>query len=259
MPTSSDENREPSSRDERSEVAVLIPAAGRGVRLGGRRKQFRRLGEALLLVQTVRVFAQHPEVHRLVIAAPNGEEEAVEAMLHGAGLEERVAVVPGGASRQASVHAALVAAPAGAGIVLVHDAVRPFVAPELVTVVIEAVRAHGAAAPALPVADTLRHGAGDTFGDTISRRGLYRMQTPQGFRRDWLEAAHEAAADDHRPATDDVELVRRLGYDVHIVEGRPRNFKITTPADWELAQALCAVSGFEFGVSNSRTRHEQSD
>jgi 2-C-methyl-D-erythritol 4-phosphate cytidylyltransferase len=96
----------------------------------------------------------------------------------------------------------------------------------------------------MPVADTLRQAADGVFGDTVPRQDLYRMQTPQGFRRAWLEEAHrQAAAADAPPATDDVGLVQRTGRDVHLVEGRRRNFKITTDGDWQMAQRLWAAEG----------------
>jgi len=219
-------------------VAVLIPAAGEGTRLGGRRKQFRRLGGEPLLVQTLRVFERHPDIHYLLVAAPNEATQALEAELRRIGLSKLTAVVAGGATRQESVRAALAVVPAGVDVVLVHDAVRPFVEAAHLAAVIQAVRTEGAAALALPVADTMRYGADAGFGQTISRENLYRMQTPQGFRRDWFEEAHDQANEQHLHATDDVELVQRLGRQVQVVVGSPRNIKITTPEDWELAQLL---------------------
>ncbi len=226
-------------RDQQAgQVAVLIPAAGEGTRLGGRRKQFRRLGGEPLLVQTLRVFERHPEIDHLLVAAPNEATEALEAELRRVGLTKLTAVVAGGATRQESVRAALAAVPEGVDVVLVHDAVRPFVEAEHLAAVIRAIRTDGAAALALPVVDTMRYGAKTGFGDSISREGLYRMQTPQGFRRDWFEEAYDRAGEQHLQATDDVELVQRLGRQVQIVVGSPRNIKITTPEDWELAQLL---------------------
>lgn len=221
------------------DVAVLVPAAGAGRRLGGAPKQFRLLGSKSLLVQTLDVFESHPDVGALVVAAPASEVERLEETLRAEGLIKLADVVVGGATRQASVEAALAVVPATVEIVLVHDAVRPFVEHEQVRAVIRTVRAHGAAALAVPVADTLRQGTkGGTFGETVPRRGLYQMQTPQGFRRAWLQEAYEAARRDGLTATDDVELVQRLGHAVQIVSGSARNFKITTPADWVLAEAL---------------------
>lgn len=220
------------------EVAVLVPAAGRGARLGGTRKQFRTLGGQPLLIQTLRAFERHAAVDHLVVAAPPDRVRETSDALQAAGLTKLMAVVGGGDSRQASVRLALRAVPADVAVVLVHDAVRPFVTSTAIEAVIDAVRQRGAAALAVPVADTLRRGIDDTFEETVPRTGLYRMQTPQGARRALFEAAHRQAARDGLGATDDVELVQQLGHDVHIVPGSARNFKITTPEDWTLAQQL---------------------
>lgn len=226
------------AKSEQGSVAVLVPAAGQGKRLGGHRKQFRRLGGQPLLVQTLRVFERHPEVDDLIVAAPAEATSVLEHELKAVGLTKLRNVIIGGATRQASVRAALAAVSPGTDVVLVHDAVRPFVAADKLSEVINAVRARGAASLAIPVVDTVRIGTAGCFGETVPRDRLFRMQTPQGFRRTWLMEAHEVAAQMGIRATDDVELVQRLGRSVHIVTGSPRNIKITTPEDWELAKLL---------------------
>lgn len=220
------------------DVAVLVPAAGQGTRLGGRRKQFRTLGGRPLLVQTLLAFEHHPAVDDLIVAVPPEDVQAGEDILRQTGFQKLTAVVGGGTSRQASVRRALRAVPDAVDVVLVHDAVRPFIAAEAITNVIDAVRASGAAALAIPVVDTLRKGSAGTFGSTVSRAGLYRMQTPQGFHRSLFEAAHREAARAGGTATDDVELVQRTGHAVHIVAGSTHNVKITTPEDWALARCF---------------------
>ena len=221
-----------------NEVAVLVPAAGQGHRMGGRPKQFRTLGERSVLVQVLLLFEQHPTIGHVVVAAPSDRVQAVRDRLQAEGHSVLTAVVSGGDSRQASVRHALRAVPDSVTTVLVHDAARPFVSAAAIEEVVQAVQAEGAASLAVPVADTLREGDGNTFGDSVPRDGLYRMQTPQGFRRSWLEEAHRRAAADDVQATDDVALVQRIGHAVRIVEGHRRNFKITTLEDWALAQAL---------------------
>ncbi len=236
-------------------VAVIVPAAGAGRRLGGERKQFRRLGGAPVLARTLEVFERHPAVDALVVVGPPGQAEALREALQAHGLAKLHAVVGGGATRQASVGLGLAALPAATEIVLVHDAVRPFLPADRLRAVIEAARAHGAAALAIPGADTVRHGeaasgataSGETvFGETVPRDGLWRMQTPQAFRADWLRAAHAAADPGSGPGqavtgTDEVALVQRLGHAVRLVEGSALTFKITTSADWTLAEALWPV------------------
>lgn len=219
-------------------VAVVIPAAGAGRRMGGERKQFRTLGGAPVLVRTLEAFERHPTVQAIVVAGPVGEADDLGDELRGYGLTKLHAVVEGGATRQESVGRGLAAVPAGTEIVLVHDAVRPFLPADRLGAVIEAARAHGAAALAVPMADTVRRGD-DAFGPTVPRDGLWRMQTPQAFRLDLLRDAHARFTE--VSGTDEVELVQRLGQAVRIVEGSALTFKITTPADWQLAEALWPV------------------
>jgi len=217
-----------------ADVAVLIPAAGLGRRLGGARKQFRMLGDRMLLLQTLLRFERHSEVDHIVVAVNGGQD--VETAIRVGGVSKLAAIVEGGSTRQESVRIALSMVPGGVGVVLVHDAVRPFVLDEEISRVIELARKEGAASMGVPVADTLRKGERGCFGETVPRDGLYRMQTPQGFRRDWIEAAHEMARTRGFVATDDVELVQRCGYRVRLVEGGDHNLKITTPADLAWAQ-----------------------
>jgi 2-C-methyl-D-erythritol 4-phosphate cytidylyltransferase len=213
-------------------VAVVVPASGRGTRLGGEPKQFRQLGDAPVLLQTLRALARCACVDALVVATLPERVGEVEAWRER--LPKLRAVVPGGDSRQASTALGLEALPASCGYALVHDAARPFVSLADVERVVSAAREHGAAALAMPLADTLRRGADGRFGETLPRDGLWRMQTPQGARADWLRRAHEQATG---AETDDVAILQSAGYAVRIVEGRPSNFKITTPADWREAQA----------------------
>lgn len=221
-------------------VAALIPAGGRGMRLGGPRKQFRRLGDEPVLVHTLRVFDRHPDVDHLVVAVPAEAREALLVELCRVGLSKLTAVVAGGQSRCDSVRAALAATAPEVGILLVHDAVRPFVDAHQIEAVVQGVRRSGAAALGIAVMDTMRYGQNGKFGETVSRTGLYRMQTPQGFRRDWFESAHRLAKEQRFTATDDVGIVKNRGHAVEIIAGNWRNLKITTPEDWEFAQLLWA-------------------
>ena len=216
-------------------VGVVLPAGGAGRRMGGDvPKQFRVLGGAPVLVQTLRAFARHG-LDAAVVVVPAGEEGATADLLREHGAE--AAVVAGGPTRQASVANGVAALPAEVDLVLVHDAVRPFVSQAVIARVVEAARQGGAAAAAVPVADTLRQGgAGPLFGETVQRDGLWAMQTPQGARRDWL--ARAAANAGRTVATDEVGLLQSAGYPVRIVEGDARNVKLTRPSDWLLAEAL---------------------
>jgi 2-C-methyl-D-erythritol 4-phosphate cytidylyltransferase len=148
------------------------------------------------------------------------------------------AVVAGGAERQASVACGLRAVPAAATVILVHDGVRPCVTPALVSRVAAAARTDGAAIAALPVAETLKQGADGWVRTTVSREGVWAVQTPQAFRADLLREAHRRAAADGVLGTDEAALVERLGVPVRLVPGLPGNVKITRPDDLPLARAL---------------------
>jgi 2-C-methyl-D-erythritol 4-phosphate cytidylyltransferase len=172
-----------------------------------------------------------------VVAAPPDGVDAVQTLLR----PYPVTVVPGGATRQASVAAALAVVPAGFEIILVHDAARALAPADVYSRLVAEVRAgRDAVVPGLPVTDTVKQvDAQGVVLATPDRATLRAVQTPQAFRRTVLERAHATVAESG-PATDDAALVERLGVAVHVVEGDPRSFKVTTPED--LARAERAVS-----------------
>jgi 2-C-methyl-D-erythritol 4-phosphate cytidylyltransferase len=217
----------------RGDVAVLVAAAGQGLRLGpGGPKALRHLRGEPLLVHAVRRVAAAPSVGCVVVAAPPDQVAAVRAL-----LDPDVLVVAGKGSRQASVAAALAAVPVGFDIVLVHDAARALAPPELVERVASAVReGHAAVIPVLPVVDTIKHihSSGEVMA-TLDRSALRAVQTPQGFQRSVLEAAHAAAVDDH---TDDAGLAEKIGVAVWTVPGEESALKITRPFDLDVADLL---------------------
>jgi 2-C-methyl-D-erythritol 4-phosphate cytidylyltransferase len=222
----------------RGDVAVLVPAAGLGLRLGpGGPKALRELGGEALLVHAVRRVVAAPCVGCVVVAAPPDAVEAVAELLKAGSAS--VTVVAGGATRQASVSAALAAVPDGFDIVLVHDAARALTPPSLVERVADAVRAgHGAVIPVLAVVDTVKQVDGDgVVLGTVDRSVLRAVQTPQGFRREVLVAAHAAAVDD---LTDDAGLAEKLGVAVQTVPGDEAALKITRPLDLAFAEVLLA-------------------
>jgi 2-C-methyl-D-erythritol 4-phosphate cytidylyltransferase len=214
------------------DVAVLIPAGGVGTRLGRTTpKQFLRVGGEAILGATVRHFRRHPRLAAIVVAAPAVHIERTRRLL-GSG----VTVVAGGATRQESVRLALEAAPHGVRMVLVHDAVRPFITRALVDVVLAAARVDGAAICGLPVAETIKRVRDGLVEATVDRDGLCAVQTPQAFRADVLREAHDKARRDGVAATDDAMLVERLGHRVRVVPGLAGNVKITTPEDLHRAR-----------------------
>ena len=207
-----------------AKVAALLPAAGRGSRLGRGPKAFLPFGGTSLLNFTLQAFSGL--VDEILVAV--SQDMLTEAARHVTGA----AVVEGGGTRQETVRKLLGAT--RADIVLIHDAARPFLARSLVAEVIASVSATGAACVVTPVADTLV----TLRGDAVDRAGLRAVQTPQGFRRDLVLAAHARALQDGVQATDDAALVRRAGHAVSFVEGSAWLMKITTPDDYSLAQAL---------------------
>ncbi|MFQ6671753.1 MAG: 2-C-methyl-D-erythritol 4-phosphate cytidylyltransferase, partial [Candidatus Tectimicrobiota bacterium] len=154
------------------------------------------------------------------------------------GLTKVGAVVAGGAERQDSVAAGLERVPPEAHVVVVHDGVRPFVTTAMVAAVVEAAQAVGAALTAIPVTDTVKRVAEGAVVETLSREGLFRVQTPQAFRREVLAEALRRARTDGVVATDEAALVERLGMPVQVVAGAETNLKVTTPEDWALAEGM---------------------
>jgi 2-C-methyl-D-erythritol 4-phosphate cytidylyltransferase len=219
----------------RGDVAVLVPAAGSGVRLGpGAPKALRELAGEPLLVHAVRRLAAARSVAQIVVAAPPGAIPNVRDLL---AAVASVTVVAGGASRQASVAAALAAADPAFPIVLVHDAARALAPATLVERVAAAVRdGHDVVIPVLSVIDTIKQvdEAGRVVG-TVDRAVLRVVQTPQGFRREVLAAAHAAAVDEH---TDDAALAEKIGATVWTVPGDEAALKITRPVDLRVAELL---------------------
>ena len=228
-------------------VIVIIPAAGLGSRMAGPAtgkatpKQFTDLNGTPILIHTLRKFAEAPEVSEIVIALRKSEAENFEPRLKQERFSKPVRIVEGGEHRQESVANALKAISAAKeDLVLVHDAVRPFVDHEVIDNVIQAAARHGAAIAAVPAIDTIkqvdRTAEGAVVNATIPREHVVLVQTPQGFRFHVLKQASDEAERDGFTGTDEASLVERMGHPVSVVMGSPRNMKITTPADLELAE-----------------------
>ncbi|HLQ21907.1 MAG TPA: 2-C-methyl-D-erythritol 4-phosphate cytidylyltransferase [Gemmatimonadales bacterium] len=217
-----------------------MPAAGRGERAGtGEPKQFRPIAGVPMLLRAIRPFAQHPRVREIVVALPSEFAAAPPPWLSGV-AGDRLRLVAGGLTRAGSVRAGLAALSVECRIVLVHDAARPFVAPETVEAVIARAMAGVGAVAAVPVADTLKRVNGARVAETVARQGLWRAQTPQGFPRELLERAYQAwgLAPAGADVTDDASIVEAAGLPVEVVVDRTTNFKITTPEDFAMAEAL---------------------
>jgi 2-C-methyl-D-erythritol 4-phosphate cytidylyltransferase len=241
-------------------VVVIIPAAGLGTRMApassakskkaAPSKQFTELCGTPILIHTLRKFAASPEVSEICIALRKNELSGFRARLDKEGkdiLQKKVQMVEGGEHRQQSVANALAAVQAAPDdIVLVHDAVRPFVTQEIIKEVIQAAERYGAAIAGMPAVDTVkqveRTAAGALVTATVPRERVVMAQTPQGFRYHVLKKAFDEATADGFMGTDEASLVERSGHEVAVVMGSPRNIKITTPGDMELAEFYLKAS-----------------
>lgn len=218
-------------------TGAILLCAGRGERLGADvPKAFVPLAGRPLFAWSLAALQACADVDAIVVVGPaRTARELLAAAGHG--LAKLVAFVEGGAERQHSVARGLAALPAAHDLVAVHDAARALVTPAVITRAIASARAYGAALAATPLADTIKRVEDGRVVATPPRAGLWLAQTPQVFRRDWLEAAHAAATG---VATDDAALVEAIGHAVWVAEGDPLNFKITTPADLALAERWLA-------------------
>ncbi|MCL4187274.1 MAG: bifunctional 2-C-methyl-D-erythritol 4-phosphate cytidylyltransferase/2-C-methyl-D-erythritol 2,4-cyclodiphosphate synthase [Rhodobacteraceae bacterium] len=221
------------------DIAAVIVAAGRGTRAGGPvAKQWQPLAGRAVAAHALAAFAGHPAVGRVVVAVAPQDRELAAGL-----LPAGTALVEGGATRTETVRAALEALardPAPPAAVLIHDGARPLVGPALIGRVCTALAEGSAAAPGLAVTDALWRGAGGRVAAAVEREGLWRAQTPQGFRYEAILAAYRAHPG---PAADDVEVARAAGLDVAIVEGEEDNLKITRPQDFARAAAILAARG----------------
>ncbi len=226
-------------------ASVVIVAAGSGNRLGlATPKAFVRVAGMTLLARALRTLRSVDAIGEAVVAVPSGMERAARGEVNAAGLEIPVKITPGGGERQDSVRIALAFTSAEADIAIVHDAARPFATAAMFSECIEAAARIGGAIAAIPVADTLKRvEGGRSIQSTLTRSGLWQAQTPQAFHRALLVEAHARASRDGTVATDDSDLVERLGARVEVVEGSPLNFKITTPDDLAIAEAIATRIG----------------
>ena len=224
-----------------SRVAVILPAAGRSTRFGGEvKKPFVVLDGKPVWHCALDLFARRPDVGRVfLVLSPDALDEfrARYGVMLGF-TYENVELVAGGAERFESVANALARVPADTEIVAVHDAVRCLTPAAVIDAVFAAAGLHGGAVAAVPVADTLKRVASGVITATVPRADLWQAQTPQAFRRSWLLDAYARRAEFAGAVTDDAQLMEAAGHPVYVVPGSPANFKITTPADLRLAEAL---------------------
>lgn len=223
-------------------VFAAVLAAGTGARMGGGTpKQFVQLAGLPVLAHSLLAFERFAAVDGIVLVSHPDHEAATARVAREAGISKLIAVAPGGATRGDSSRAAIDALPEGDGLILVHDAARPLVEDATIDAVVAALVDHRAAAPALPVADTIVEAHDGHVTAMPKRSSLRQMQTPQGFEIATLREAYRLAAQDPGfVASDDCGVVHRYLPDVAIklVAGSERNLKLTYPQDLRLAELV---------------------
>lgn len=219
---------------------AIIAAAGQGTRLGGARaKQFLELAGVPVIIHTLKKFEQCAAIQEVYVVLPEPDAAGFLALANKYDLRKLTRVVPGSATRAQSVWRGLESiSPAPVEIVAVHDGVRPFVTPEEIERTVRAAEKSGAAILTAPVVDTIKEVEDNHVARTLERTRLQRALTPQCFRYELLLRAFEQSPDLIASATDDSSLVEALGATVTVVEGDPRNIKITRPEDIALGEIL---------------------
>jgi 2-C-methyl-D-erythritol 4-phosphate cytidylyltransferase len=225
-------------------IVAIVPAAGLGTRMGGDQpKQFLDLDGVPLIIFTLRRLAACATITEFFIATRGEDVAALQEQVTRAGLGRPARVVQGGPTRQQSVGNALAQVDPATEIVVVHDAVRPFVTPAHVERVISEARARGAAILGIPAIDTVKEVKRASLPEdvalisaTIPRERIVLAQTPQVFRYALLRDAFRKAEEDDFTGSDEAAIVERFGHEVFVVLGSQRNFKITRPADMDLAR-----------------------
>lgn len=230
---------------ERMKATTIMPAAGRGERMGGEvDKQFLSLWGRPILSYTLEVFENCASVNEVILVVPEEQlhfcsTEIVEKF----GFGKVKKVVPGGPRRQDSVYEGLKVVEDASGMVAIHDGVRPFVSPGLIAESVERCKEYGAVIVAVKAKDTLKEGRGGFVDRTLVRENLWLVQTPQIFDYDLILRAYRKAEEDGFYGSDDSSLVERMGHRVKIIEGSYENIKITTPEDLTLAGWILSRRG----------------
>lgn len=225
-------------KDRRGICAAVVPAAGSATRMQGQDKVLLPLGEVPVLIRTLRALESCAEIAEIVVVTREDLIVPVAQLCKEAALTKVNKVVLGGATRTESVLAGIREVSDQIELIAIHDGARPLVTRAVLDAVIAAGRRTGAAAPAVPVKDTIKSAAGDTVERTLDRAKLRAIQTPQVFDAGLIRAALTKALEDGAELTDDCSAVERLGMTVTLTEGSYRNMKITTPEDMAVAEAL---------------------
>lgn len=217
---------------------VMMPAAGSGQRMGaGFNKLFLMLGSKPILIHTIDVFEKDPACVGIILAVKPSEREQIQSYLNEFGITKVRALVDGGSERQYSVDACMKAHKAG-GIVLVHDAARPFILHATIGELVETATEYGAAIAGVKAKDTMKFATDGIVEETVNRNNLWIVQTPQAFNYDVLDEASQKAKVDNFLGTDESMLVERIGHPVRMVESTYDNVKMTTQEDLTFGEIL---------------------
>jgi 2-C-methyl-D-erythritol 4-phosphate cytidylyltransferase len=223
-------------------VGVIICAAGQGKRMGlGKNKQLLELEGKPLLIHTLQQWEVCEHISDVTVVVGQGEEEQVQGLISASRLKKKYHTIVGGKERQDSVYQGLLSLKESStpDVVLIHDGARPFITVEEIDQLIKTVQSRDAAVLAVPMKDTIKKVAQNgQIEETLDRKQLWAIQTPQAFRFSLIWNAHQQAKEEGILATDDAALVERVGTPVYIVQGSYYNIKLTTPEDIDMAEFL---------------------
>ena len=230
-------------RPEAPHTAAIIVAAGSAARMGGIDKVMADLAGMPLIAHSLLAFQQSELIHEIVVVTRPDLVDPVRHLCRLREISKLICVVPGGASRTESVCRGLAQVSQQAKLVAIHDAARPLIDQQTIARALRKAAKTGAAAPALPVKDTIKVVKRDAVVTTPERSKLMAVQTPQCFDKELLQGAFQKAQADQITLTDDCSAMEHLGLPVYLTQGAERNFKVTTPLDLELARLLADGAG----------------
>lgn len=240
-------------------ITAIIAAGGSSSRMNGKNKLLEEVGGKALLVRTTEAFIKVGQIDQIIIAAAKEHIEEYMQVMQLSGHMDKLTFVEGGRNRRESVYNGLLETDKSARIVLIHDAARPLVSKSLILNCIEAAESYGACSAAVPLTDTLKEGDEKGFVKrTISRDGLFRIQTPQAFQYKDILRLHKKAAFRGLDVTDDAQIAEYFGYHVYLVDSDDSNIKVTNPVDLVIANALLGRSN-DAGAEDSLAAAEHSE
>lgn len=232
--------RAPASRGDRLFCSAVIVAAGSATRMEGRDKIFEYLDGMPVLVHTMLGFQNCVDIDEIIIVTRQDALIEVGRLCRTYGIGKAAKIIVGGDSRAQSVLCGLLETAPAASLIAIHDGARPFASPELISSVVKKAAASGAAAPAIGLRDTIKAVEGDMVARTLPRDTLAAIQTPQVFEASLIKGAVQRALEEHLPITDDCSAVEALGMRVSLVPGLSHNIKLTTPADFAMAEGIAS-------------------